>query len=267
MKANRTGLVLIEEAVQLLRSAPVTVFALYCGGVVPFVLAFFSFSAEMSYRRDARGNCATSAVLVALAYCWMKGLQAFSCRELVRAYTGDVGQWWKAKTMVSIWSRQTAFQPLGLFIKPLAWLLLFPVTYVSAFFQNLTVLGGAGEKDLRKSWQLARLWPAESHTIYGLLSLLALIVFLDLYVVTYFAPFMLKTLLGLESFLTRSHTWIFSPTLIIALAAVTYFIIDLLAKAIHVIRCCDGESLTTGADLLKRLNGLPKPEGAFRAPK
>jgi len=99
------------------------------------------------------------------------------------------------------------------------------------------------------------------------LSLFALIVFLDLYVVTFSTPFILKSLLGIEGFLTRSYTWIFSPVLIIGLAAVAHFIIDLLAKAIHVIRCCDGESQATGADLLRRLNGLRNPEGAFRAPK
>jgi hypothetical protein len=265
MRTDRTGLVLMEEAVQLLRTARVTVFALYCAGTVPFLLALFSFCAEMSYSREAEAKCFTSAVLVALAYCWMKGLQVFYCRELVRAYTGNVDRGWQPRNMLSIWSRQIAFQPLGLFIKPLAWLLIFPVTYISAFFQNLTVLGGARRKDIRKSWELARLWPAQGHTVYGLLSLLALIVFLDLYVLTFSTPFILKTLLGIESFLTRSYNWIFSPVLIIALAAVAHFIVDLLAKAIHVIRCCDGESQATGADLRQRLNGLRNPEGAFHA--
>ena len=102
MRTDRTGLVLIEEAVQLLRTAPVTVFALYCGGTVPFLLALFSFCTEMSYSRDAGAKCTASAVIVALAYCWMKGLEVFCCRELVRAYTGDVDRWWEPKTMLSI---------------------------------------------------------------------------------------------------------------------------------------------------------------------
>lgn len=256
MRPDRTALVLIEEAVQLLRTSPATVYALYCAGTVPFVLALFRFCAEMSYSRNAGDNCAASAVAVALTYCWMKGLQAFCCRELVRAYTGNVNRWWKPSTMLAIWSRQIAFQPLGFFIKPLAWLLVFPVTYVSAFFQNLTVLGGADQNDVRKSWELARLWPKQSYAVYGLLSLLALIIFFDLYAVTLSIPLVLKILLGIESFLTRSYTWAFSPVLLIVIAAVAYFLIDLLAKAIEVIRCCDGESLATGADLLRRLDAL-----------
>jgi hypothetical protein len=73
-------------------------------------------------------------------------------------------------------------------------------------------------------------------------------------------------LLGIESFLTRSDHWAYSPVLLIALAAVSYFLIDLLAKAIEVIRCCDGESLTTGADLLRRLAAMQNKEGTPRAP-
>jgi hypothetical protein len=172
-------LLLVEEAIQLLRIAPVTVYALYCAGTIPFLLAFFGFCAEMSYNRYAADNCAGSAVAMALTYCWMKGLQAFCCRELVRAYTGNVNRWWSPGTMLAIWSRQIAIQPFGFFVKPLAWLLVFPVTFVSGFFQNLSVLGGADRNDVRKSWKLARLWPKQSYGVYSLLSLLALIVFFD----------------------------------------------------------------------------------------
>src|SRR6202162_3942910 len=248
MRPDRTPLLLIEEAIQLLRTSPALVYALYSAGTVPFLLAFFNFCAEMSYDRSAGKNCAASALAMAFAYGWMKGLQAFCCRELIRVYTGKATRWWKPSAMPAIWSRQITFQPFGFFFKPLAWLLIFPVTYISAFFQNLTIVGGEGRNDLRKSWQLARLWPKQSYAVYSLLSFLALIVFLDLYAIIFSIPFLLKILLGIESLLTRGYTWVFSPVLLIAIAAITYFVIDLLAKAVEVIRCCDGESLTTGAD-------------------
>src|SRR6201995_5187889 len=175
MNANdRTPLVLIEEAIQLLRASPATVYALYCAGTIPFLLAFFNFCAEMSYDRDALNNCAASAVAMALTYGWMKGLQAFCCQELVRVYTGQAARWWKPAAMFAIWCRQIAFQPFGFFVKPLAWLLIFPVTYVCAFFQNLAILGGTERNAIHKSWQLARLWPKQSYPVYGLFFLLLL---------------------------------------------------------------------------------------------
>jgi hypothetical protein len=263
---RRTPLALIEEAVQLLRASPATVYALYSAGTIPFLLAFFNFCAEMSYDRNASSNCAASAVAMALTYCWMKGLQAFCCRELVRVYTGEAARWWKPATMFAIWRRQIAVQPFGFFVKPLAWLLIFPVTYVCAFFQNLTILGGTERNDIRKSWQLACLWPKQSFTVSGLLSLLALVVFFDLYAIIFSVPFLFKTLLGTESFLTRSYTWAYSPVLLIAVAAITYFVIDLVAKAVEVIRCCDAESLATGADLLRTLANLQNLPATFRNP-
>jgi hypothetical protein len=266
VKSDRTALGLIDEAIQLLRTSPPTVYALYCAGTVPFLLGLFSFCAEMSYNRSASDRCAASAAALALAYCWMKGLQAFCCRELVRAYTGRGNKWWTPTTILAIWSRQIAIQPLGFFIKPLAWLLVFPVTYVSSFFQNLTILGGVERNDFKKSWKLARLWPKQSYAVSGLLSLLAVIVFFDLYTIILSIPFALQMLLGIESLLTRSYTWAYSPSLLIVVAAASYFLIDLLAKAIEVIRCCDGESLATGADLLLRLAAVQSKEGATRAP-
>ena len=104
-----------------------------------------------------------------------------------------------------------------------------------------------------KAGTLARLWPKQSYAVYGLLSLLALIVFVDVYAIAFSIPFLFKLLFGIENFLTRNYTWAFSPVFLVAIAAVAYFLLDLLAKAIEVIRCCDGESLTTGRDLLRRL--------------
>ena len=261
---RRTPLLLIEEAIQLLRASPATVYALYSVGTVPFLLAFFNFCAEMSYDRNASNNCAASAVAMALTYCWMKGLQAFSCRELVRVYTGEAARWWRPAIMFAIWRRQIAFQPFGFFVKPLAWVLIFPVTYVCSFFQNLTIVGGTERNDIRKSWQLACLWPKQSFRVSGLLSVLALVVFFDLYAIIFSVPFLFKILLGTESFLTRNYTWAYSPVLLIAAAAITYFVIDFLAKAIEVIRCCDAESLATGKDLLRTLATLQNPPTTFQ---
>jgi hypothetical protein len=265
MKSERTALALIEEGLQLLRAAPISVYALYAAGTVPFSLALFNFCTEMSYNRNAERECAGSAFTVALAYLWMKGLQAFCCRELGRVYTGNTTRWWKLRAILAIWSRQIAFQPLGLIIKPLAWLLLFPGAYISTFFQNLTILGGTGSNDIKKSWDLACLWPKQNFAALSLLSLLAPVVLVDLYALIVAIPFAFKAFLGIESFLTRSSTWLFSPVLLITLAAITYFLMDLLVKSIDVVRCCEGESLTSGEDLLRRLHDLQKSPGAVRA--
>ena len=146
MRSDRTPLLLIEEAIQLLRTSPVLVYALYCAGTVPFLLAFFSFCAEMSYNRSARKQLRRvrnrdgfdlwlderppSVLLSGTHSCLRRQ------RNQMVETSHDAGNL----------EQQIALQPFGFFIKPLAWLLIFPVTYVSAFFQNLTILGGEGRE-------------------------------------------------------------------------------------------------------------------------
>jgi len=266
MKSERTALALIEQAIQLLRAAPVSVYALYTAGTVPFLLMFFDFCAEMSYSRNAAEKCAASAFAVAVSYFWMKGLQAFCCRELVNVYTGNITHWWKPRTILSIWCTQIALQPLGLILKPVAWLLLLPGPYITTFFQNLAIVGGTGLNDAQKSWDLAKLWPKQNFAVFSLLSVLSLILLVDLYTLIIAIPFAFKMFLGIESFLTRSLNWVFSTVLFIALATVTYFLTDLLLKAIEVVRCCDGEALASGEDLLRRFHELKRSEEVVRAP-
>jgi hypothetical protein len=265
MATERPALALIEDAIQLLKAAPISTYALYASGTVPFLLTFFSFWAAMSYSRNAADQCAPSALKVALSYCWMKGFQAFCCRELVRVHTGRAAQWWKPSIMLAIWSRQIALQPLGLVLIPLSWLLVFPGASVATFFQNVTIVGGVAPHDLKKGWDLARLWPKQSFAVFGLLSLLAPILLFNLYALMISIPFTLKNLLGFDTFLTRNSGWVYSPVLFIALSTATYFLVDLLIKAIEVIRCCDGESLSTGEDLSRRLKELRRLEGTVRA--
>jgi hypothetical protein len=266
MKNEKAALGLIEEAIQLLRAAPISVYALYTAGTVPFLLAFFNFCSEMSYSRDAAGKSTASAFTVTVAYLWMKGLQAFCCRELVNVYTGNITQWWKPRLLLSIWSRQIALQPLGLILKPLAWLLVIPGAYIATFFQNFTIIGGTDSNDLRHSWDLARLWPKQSFAVFSLLSLLGLVLLVDLYASIVAIPVAFKIFLSIESILTRNFLWIFSSVLFFTLSAVAYFLTDIVVKAIEVVRCCDGEAQATGEDLLRRLHELKRPKGVVRGP-
>jgi hypothetical protein len=264
MATERPALELIDDAIQLLRTAPMTAYALYASGAVPFLLTFFNFCTTMSYSRNAAEHCVPSALGVALGYCWMKGLHAFCCRELVRGYTGTVTRWWRPKIMLSIWSRQIAVQPFGLVLKPLSWMLVVPGAYITTFFQNVTIIGGTVPDGLKRSWELARLWPKQSFEVLGLLSLLGPILLVNLYGLMMSIPLVLKTLFGIETFLSRNFTWIYSSVLFIALTAVCYFLVDLLHKAINVIRCCEAESMISGEDLLKRLEELGKTGGTVR---
>src|SRR5215472_666487 len=77
-----TGLDLLEEAVHLLRAAPLSVLGWYLAGAAPFVLVLLYFWTDMSWSADARRDCAIDALFVAIAFVWMKFCQAMFARGL-----------------------------------------------------------------------------------------------------------------------------------------------------------------------------------------
>jgi hypothetical protein len=257
MSRNRTTIALIEEAVQLLRSGFPMAPALYCLGTIPFLLVLFSFCTTMSYNRIAADQVLEASLVLVIAYGWMKGWQAMACRALVEIYTGNRWQW-RFKELFSIWAAQIAFQPFGLFVVPVAWSLFVPGAHLSSFFLNLGVMGSFKSGDIRRCWSAAQLWVMQNHTGFAILNLLGLVVFADLLIMLVAGPYLVKMLFGVDSFMTRTPTWIFSTPILIGLASVAYFAIDLLQKAIHVIRCCDGEAIQTGEDLLRKFRAIPK---------
>ena len=69
---RRSAILLVEEAVHLLRKAPLSVLSAYAIGTLPFVLALFYFWADMSRSADAQRYHAVASLGLALLYIWMK---------------------------------------------------------------------------------------------------------------------------------------------------------------------------------------------------
>jgi hypothetical protein len=69
---------------------------------------------------------------------------------------------------------QTAIQPWGILILPIAFIIMLPFPQAFAFFQNVSLMGSGDEGDLRaiiqKSWRQASLWPMQNTLILWLTS-------------------------------------------------------------------------------------------------
>jgi hypothetical protein len=255
MTRTRTTIALIEEAVQLLRAGFPVASALYCVGTIPFLLALFSFCTAMNYDRTANDLLPAASLGLVIVYSWMKGFQALACRVLAERYTGNRSSW-RFNDLLSVWSVQIALQPFGLVVTPIAWLLLVPGAQISSFFLNLSVMGSFGKGDIKRCWTAAQRMVMQNHIGYAIVNLLGLVVFADLVIVLISGPYLVKMLFGVDSFMTRTPYWIFAPSILIELAAIAYFVIDFLQKAIHVIRCSDSESVENGEDLLRSLRQI-----------
>jgi Domain of unknown function (DUF4129) len=248
---------LVEEAVHLLRGAPVSLLALYAVGTLPFVLAFLYFWATMSRGAFAREHAASDALGLALVFLWMKCWQAAFACELRARVTGQSPTPWTVKRAARLALVQTALQPIGLFVVPVASLIVLPAGWAYGFFQNITVIGD-GSLNISETSKIsaaqASVRPGQSYLALAILSIFAFFVWLNVAIFVAMLPGLLKTFLGFDNAYTRAGmSNILNTTYLACTVAVTYVCVDPLAKAVYVLRCFYGQSMRTAEDLKAEL--------------
>lgn len=241
----------------MLRAAPAGALASYYAGTLPFVLGSLYFWGDMSRNPFARQHIAEASLGVALLFLWMKFWQAVFARKMRALVAAEGERAWSAGRGWRVLLAQTAVQPWGLVLLPLALIAVLPFPTVYAFFQNATVLGD-GEPQavgalVKKAGRLATLWPGQM--TLALLVALAFAFFVEVNWITvcYMLPQLGRTLLGIESVFTRSGFHLFNTTFLATTFGLTYLSVDPLAKTMGVLRCFYGESVKSGEDLKSRL--------------
>src|SRR5438876_3569642 len=178
---DKGAIELIEEAVHLLRRAPVAILASYYAGALPFVLAWLYFWADMSRSPFAYQHLAGGALGLGALFVWMKFCHSVFSRRLRAFLAGEPPLTLSFRRCRRIFISQAALQPSGLFLLPLALVLTLPFAWVYAFYQNLTALDGGEAPDLRslikEALQQAGLWPKQNHLLLAMLSGFAFFVF------------------------------------------------------------------------------------------
>ncbi len=256
---------LMEEAIHLLRRAPIETYALFLVGITPFVLCLFSFCSEMSYSDLAGSNLPTFASALALFYLWMKAFQSLACRQLVAVYSGELPNAGKLGRGLRTCLYQAAIHPIGLLAKPMAALasipgfltfvppLMLPALVTFSFFQNASILITGERGDFEKCWQLSVNRVRVTASLLLLSTFLRIIIFLNVFLTVGILPYLLKALFGIDTFLSRDYHWLISFAYFAGIGLISYFVVDLLIKAIHVIRVCRADAQTTGKDLQRSL--------------
>jgi hypothetical protein len=243
---------LIEDAIALLRRAPAAAHLAYYVGAVPFWLGLLYFLSDMSQDAFAASRVLDASLGVAVLYLWKKVWQVVSAAQLQSVLTGRPDEPWTPSRVWRVFVAQASLQPWGLLVRPIAAVLTLPVVWVSAFFQNVTMVGdgrNAGESTLGRAWQQALLWPLQAHGIVSILTFFSFFVWLNFCIALALGPQLLKTFFGIETDYTRSMSAYLNTTFFTASVALTSLAVDPLRKAIFVIRCFQGAALHTGEDL------------------
>lgn len=249
---------LIEEAFHLLRSASPGTLAAYYLGSVPFVAGFLVFWTDMSSSPLASRHLGAATLGLTLLFLWMKFFHVRFARGLMAQLAGEPPPAWTWPQAWRTLAMQTVVQCTALFVLPLAALVLLPLAWTYAFYQNATILdGGENVRDLvRKAARQSRLWPGQNHLMLLILSAFGFFVFLNWFTAGFVAPQLLKIFFGVETVFTRSVFSMFNTTFFAAMAALTFLTVDPLIKACYVLRCFQGLAMDSGEDLRADLRQL-----------
>lgn len=259
-RQDRSAFDFIEEATQLLRTAPVATLAVYYLGAVPFVLGLLFFWADMSRSPFAAGHLADGSLGISVLFLWMKFWQSVFARRIRAQLAVQPAPPLNFRACLRILVAQTILQPLGLFIIPLSIIPVLPFPWVNAFYQNATVLsdGEGGVLPLfKKSWRQAMLWPKQNCLSLAILAAFGFYVFLNWVTVCLTLPGLFKMLFGVDSAFTKSPVSLLNSTFLAAMFGLTYLCVDPIVKTFYALRCFYGESLQSGEDLKAELKRFP----------
>ncbi len=250
-KSEKGALELLEEAVHLLRLAPLQVLLCYYIGALPFVFGFLFFWADMSRSAFAAQHVGQAALGLVILFIWMKIWQTIFADGLTAQISGKIPAPWTFRLILRVVSAQIIFQPSGFFILPLSLLIVVPFGWVFAFYQNLTILAANQKNPLFKTAaQQAGFFPNQNHVGLLILGAFAFFLWLNMAVLIFMAPGLIKTFLGIETVFSRAGGFaLFNTTFFAASFALTYLCVDPLVKSFYALRCFYGQAVATGEDL------------------
>jgi hypothetical protein len=170
---DRSAVDLLEEAAHLLRARPLLL-APYYLGTLPFVLGILYYWTHMSFGANAWRHCPQAAWGLTLLFVWMKTWQSIYGSHLLAAVRNEPSPAWPLSRFLRSAAVQTAIQPWGILVLPVALIVMIPFPQAFAFFQNVTLIGHGDDCDthtmMRKAWRQASLWPQQNMLLLWLAS-------------------------------------------------------------------------------------------------
>ncbi len=248
----------------LLLQAPAQLYVRYVIGVAPFVLALLYFITDMSHGVRAQERCVGYALLLTVLYVWKRCWQSAFCAGLHDLIEGRTPVPVRVRDLVSSAVSQLQWAPLLLLLMPAAVVIMLPLGWLFALYQNLTACPATdpdatpGRAVLSQARAMAMVWPLQNHLLLFQVTLLACFVFFNVYSVLVFLPMLLKSTLGIHTPFTRYLYWVFDTTFIGLCLSLTYLLVDPLVKAVYTLRCFYIQCIETGHDLTLMLQAVKR---------
>ena len=253
---------IIEEAVHLLLKAPLDILFFYYLGSLPFFLALLYFWGDMS-RSAFAGNELTKASLgLAVLFIWMKFCQSLFAIKIHDHAAHTPSNKLGPLSLFHLLSFAAAIHASAVILLPSAFMAMLPFGWTYAFYQNCLVPDSAAlghpRQMIRNAIKNAAYAPTQNHMIILILFVFKLVVALNIGVMIYAVPQMLKRFFGIETVFTLGGFTALNSTFLATVVCLSHLCVDPLVKTVYALRCFYGASEKTGADLKAELMAIPK---------
>jgi hypothetical protein len=249
---------LVEESVELLRSAPAQAWAVYLAGAVPFAVALLWYWIETTHSAFALENLAHTSAVVAVLFLWKQITEAYFLAVLRARLTGESPHAPRPNRVASVAIRQAAIQPTSFLILPLATLATVPLPYALTFYRHFSLASlDGGESAIGRAWNAARAETRAVWILLGVLTLGALLLYVNLVVAVIAIAQLAGSFFGVESVGTSPMALVRNTAVHFAVLLAVYLAVDLLLDAAAVLQWFYSRSVRSGDDLLARLRRAP----------
>jgi len=252
---------LLDDAVRLIRSAPVSTMLCHLVGSAPLALGLLIFWNDVTNTHTSNSTCAVESMVLALLLAWMNCWRAVFAGRLRRLLSGTADAPWSWRRVLNLIASQAFLGSTRLIAVPAAGLIVFPFAWVVAFYRSATALADRDDLDvlqlIARARDLAGLQRRQSWSVLPILFFLGLLVTVNLALALAMLPQLVRIFTGYESAFSRSGVYfIFNPLFLLSVLSVSWMVFDPFTQAVYCVRCFHGESITSGEDLRAGLRAL-----------
>src|SRR5689334_13079990 len=245
---SRRPILLLEEAVHLLRRAPAAVWTWHIAGSFPLALGTLFFWNAITNPRTSSAAAAAGSLGMSLMLVWMNYCRALFARRLKVLMSGAPDLPWTGARVGRLLASQSLLAASKLIVLPIAILVIFPLAHVAAVYRYTAAF--EGPRAFARARKLAGLESSQGWVLLLLLQFLVVVVAINVALALAILPHLLRILTGYDSAFTRSGVYyILNPLFAMLVAAVTWMIFDPFVQAVYTLRSFYLESLETGEDL------------------
>lgn len=252
------GIWVLDEAMGLLRALPARSWTVWLGGSLPFIWALVDFLLDMARSRFDAGDVAVWSAVLALLYAVKHTAQAIFARDCLRVLHGEPLADPEPGSLLRLFLVQSAVQPFRWPVLAIASIAVLPVPWVVAFFRNLGLATLESERGmLGSAWRIAR-GDTKAHSVaLSVLTLAGLLLFLNLGVLWFFLPMLLRALFGVQTEFARMAAGMFNLTTVTVTAILAGLALEPAGCALAALRVFHQRAVRDGEDLRGALRRLP----------